>query len=102
MTPHAAGSLTAASVVRTIRTVAGTPRIFGVTTRTSRRTVDLDRGMVGVLLDWRERLASEGLACGADDWRFVNPERRHLYSNRSASSSACRVAGLRRARRAGR
>jgi len=67
-----------ASVVRTIQSVAGQPTIFGVKTRSSRRTVDLDSGTLEILAAWRARLEQDGLPCGADDWLFCNPAGRHL------------------------
>lgn len=66
------------SVMRTIQSVAGRPTVFGVKTRTSRRTVDLDGGTLETLTAWRARLARDDLPCGADDWMFCNREGRHL------------------------
>lgn len=66
------------SMTRTIQSVAGRPTIFGVKTRTSCRTVDLDNGTLGILLAWRTRLKADGLPSGADDWMFCNPAGRHL------------------------
>jgi integrase len=69
------------SISRTIQNVGGQPVEFGVKTRTSRRTVELDHHTVDVLVRWRHRLRNDRLPHGADDWvfcnrsgRFLNPE----------------------------
>jgi integrase len=69
------------SISRSLQNVGGKPVEFGVKTRTSRRTVELDHNTRDVLARWRRRLQPDGLAQGADDWifcnvhgRFLNPE----------------------------
>lgn len=49
------------SISRTLQNVGERPVEFGVKTRTSRRTVDLDEQTVGELDRWRRRLRREGL-----------------------------------------
>lgn len=58
--------------------VGGQPVEFGVKTRTSRRTVELDQATVDLLGRWRRRLQRDGLPCGIDDWMFCNPTGRYL------------------------
>ncbi len=65
------------SVCRTLQTVAGRPVEFGVKTRTSRRTVDLDQNTIDVLNRWH-RLRHDGLPCGPDEAMFPNTEGRPL------------------------
>ncbi len=66
------------SVCRTLQTVAGQPVEFGVKTRTSRRTVDLDQNTIEVLNRWRHRLRHDGLANGPDEAMFPNAQGRPL------------------------
>src|SRR5207244_3823414 len=66
------------SISRTLQSLGGSPVEFGVKTRTSRRTVDLDEGTVRVLDRWRARLRDEGLPHGLDDWMFCNTAGRFL------------------------
>jgi integrase len=66
------------SVSRTLQNVGGRPVEFGVKTRTSRRTVELDHATLGLLLRWRRRLRRDALAAGADDWMFCNIAGRSL------------------------
>lgn len=66
------------SVSRTLQNVCGRPVEFGVKTRTSRRSVDLDRAALGELLQWRRRLERDRLPFGPDDWRFCNTTGRFL------------------------
>ena len=63
---------------RTLQTVAGRPVEFGVKTRTSRRTVDLDQNTIEVLNRWRHRLRHDGLANGPDEAMFPNAQGRPL------------------------
>ena len=60
------------SISRTLQNVGGTPVEFGVKTRASRRTVELDRATVNELRRWRQRLHRDGLPHGRDDWMFCN------------------------------
>jgi len=69
------------SIQRTLQCVGGRPVEFGVKTRTSRRSIDLDAGTIGELQRWRQRLQNEELPAGGSDWmfchsagRFLNPE----------------------------
>ena len=66
------------SIRRTVQCVGGQPVEFGVKTRTSRRTVELDTATVDVLRQWRTRLDRDGLPNGIDDWMFCNPSGRFL------------------------
>ena len=66
------------SISRTLQSVGGRPVEFGVKTRTSRRTVDLDHHTMRQLDRWRRRLRHEGLPHGADDWMFCNAQGRFL------------------------
>lgn len=66
------------SISRTLQNVGGRPVEFGVKTRTSRRTVDVDTATVAELRRWRRRLDREGLAHGPDDWMFCNTTGRFL------------------------
>ncbi len=66
------------SISRTLQNVGGRPVEFGVKTRTSRRTVDLDEQTVRELDRWRRRLRREGLPYGPDDWMFCNTVGRFL------------------------
>ena len=63
---------------RTLQNVGGRPVEFGVKTRTSRRTVDLDAQTMTTLARWRRRLDDDGLPHGADDWMFCNATGRFL------------------------
>ncbi len=66
------------SVSRTVQNVGGRPVEFGVKTRTSRRSVELDSATLDELLRWRRRLERDGLPCGPDDWMFCNTAGRFL------------------------
>jgi integrase len=66
------------SVSRTVQNVGGRPVEFGVKTRTSRRSVELDRATLDELLRWRRRLERDGLPFGPDDWMFCNTAGRFL------------------------
>ena len=66
------------SIRRTVQCVGGQPVEFGVKTRTSRRTVELDTATVDVLRQWRMRLDRDGLPNNIDDWMFCNPSGRFL------------------------
>jgi len=66
------------SISRTLQNVGGRPVEFGVKTRTSRRTVDLDELTVRELDRWRRQLRGEGLPHGPDDWMFCNRAGRFL------------------------
>lgn len=66
------------SITRTLRNVGGTPVEFDVKTRTSRRCIDLDAGTITILRHWQQRLSSDGLPHGADDWMFLNTFGRFL------------------------
>jgi integrase len=66
------------SVSRTLQNVGGRPVEFGVKTRTSRGTVDLDGHTMRELGRWRRRLRLDGLPCGPDDWMFCNASGRFL------------------------
>ena len=57
---------------RTLQNVGGRPVEFGVRTRTSRRSVELDRVTLDELIRWRRHLERDGLPCGPDDWMFRN------------------------------
>lgn len=66
------------SVSRTLQNVGGRPAEFGVKTRTSRRTVELDETTLQLLLRWRRRLEHDRLPANADDWMFCNSAGRFL------------------------
>ncbi len=66
------------AIRRTLQCVGGQPVEFGVKTRTSRRSVELDHGTVDLLRRWRRRLIRDGLPHGADDWMFANTAGRYL------------------------
>ncbi len=66
------------SIRRTLQCVGGQPVEFGVKTRTSRRTVELDAATMTLLRRWRQRLERDGLPSGIDDWMFCNPAGRYL------------------------
>ncbi|HZA78966.1 MAG TPA: site-specific integrase [Acidimicrobiales bacterium] len=66
------------SISRTLQNVGGRPVEFGVKTRTSRRTVDLDHYTMRQLDRCRRRLRLDGLPQGADDWMFRNARGRFL------------------------
>jgi integrase len=72
---HSSGRL---SISRTLQCVAGQPVEFGVKTRTSRRTVDLDQNTIAVLDHWRQRLLRDGLPHGPDNWIFPNAKGQFL------------------------
>jgi hypothetical protein len=61
----------------------GRPVEFPPKTRTSRRSVEIDRSTLDELRRWRRQFRRDGLPCGPDDWmfcnttgRFLNPESR--------------------------
>jgi integrase len=66
------------SISRSIQNVGGKPVEFGVKTRTSRRSVELDHHTRDILVRWRRRLQREHLPHGADDWMFCNTHGRFL------------------------
>jgi integrase len=66
------------AVRRTLQCVGGQPVEFGVKTRTSRRSVELDHGTVDLLRRWRRQLIRDGLPAGIDDWTFCNTAGRFL------------------------
>lgn len=66
------------SISRTLQNVGGRPVEFGVKTRTSRRTVELDTQTVGELTRWRRELQRQALPADADDWMFCNRTGRFL------------------------
>lgn len=66
------------SISRTLQNVGGRPVEFGVKTRTSRRTVELDQATLQLLLSWRRRLGRDRLPAGPDDWVFCNTSGRSL------------------------
>lgn len=66
------------SISRSLQNVGGKPVEFGVKTRTSRRTVELDRHTLDVLVRWRRRLQRDRLPHGPDDWMFCNSNGRFL------------------------
>lgn len=66
------------SIRRTVQCVGGQPVEFGVKTRTSRRTVELDQATIDLLRRWRQRLQRDGLPNSIDDWMFCNPTGRYL------------------------
>ena len=66
------------SISRSLQSVSGRPVEFGVKTRTSRRTVELDHRTRDTLASWRRRLRSEHLRHGVDDWMFCNTHGRFL------------------------
>lgn len=66
------------AIRRTLQCVGGQPVEFGVKTRTSRRSVELDAGTVSLLSQWRRRLRRDGLPAGIDDWMFCNTAGRYL------------------------
>lgn len=83
------------SISRSLQNVGGKPVEFGVKTRTSRRTVELDHHTRDVLASWRRRLQDEHLPQDADDLmfssthgRFLNPESVTQLFNRIAQRSA--------------
>jgi integrase len=67
------------SVCRMLQTVAGQPVEFGVKTRSSRRTVDLDRNTIDALNRWRNRLRHDDLPNGPDEAMFRNTKGRPLH-----------------------
>ena len=66
------------SISRSLQNVGGKPVEFGVKTRTSRRTVELDHHTRDILARWRRRLQRDLLPHGADDWMFCNVHGRFL------------------------
>jgi integrase len=66
------------SISRSLQNVGGKPVEFGVKTRTSRRTVELDHHTRDVLISWRHRLRRDLLPHGPDDWMFCNTAGRFL------------------------
>ena len=66
------------SISRSLQNVGGRPVEFGVKTRTSRRTVELDHHTCDLLVRWRRRLQRDLLPHGADDWMFCNTSGRFL------------------------
>jgi integrase len=72
------------SISRTLQCVAGRPAEFGVKTRTSRRTVDLDHNTIAVLDHWRRRLRCDGLPHGPDDCIFLNHKGQFLNPESSS------------------
>jgi integrase len=66
------------SISRSLQNVGGKPVEFGVKTRTSRRTVELDRHTRDVLVLWRRHLQRDCLPHGSDDWMFCNTRGRFL------------------------
>jgi integrase len=66
------------SVTRTLQNVGGRPVEFGVKTRTSRRSVELNRCTVDELRRWRRQVERDGLPYGPDDWMFCNTTGRFL------------------------
>jgi integrase len=66
------------SISRSLQNVGGRPVEFGVKTRTSRRTVELDHNTCELLVRWRRRLQRDLLPHGSDDWMFCNTRGRFL------------------------
>ncbi len=66
------------SISRSLQNVGGRPIEFGVKTRTSRRTVELDHKTRDLVVRWRRRLQRDLLPHGADDWMFCNTSGRFL------------------------
>jgi integrase len=66
------------AIRRTLQCVGGQSVEFGVKTRTSRRSIELDAGTVTLLCRWRRRLQRDGLPAGIDDWMFCNTAGRYL------------------------
>lgn len=66
------------SVSRTLQNVGGRPVEFAPKTRTSSRSVELDRATLDELRRWRRQLDRDGLPCGLDDWMFCNTTGRFL------------------------
>ena len=75
------------SISRSLQNVGGRPVEFGVKTRTSRRTVELDHHTRDLLVRWRRRLQRDLLPHGADDWMFCNTAAASSTPNRSRNSS---------------
>jgi integrase len=55
------------SVSRTLQNVGGRPVEFAPKTRTSRRSVEIDRATLDELRRWRRQLGRDGLPCGPDN-----------------------------------
>jgi integrase len=66
------------SVSRTLQNVGGRPVEFAPKTRTSRRSVEIDRTTLDELRRWRRQLGRDGLPYGPDDWMFCNTTGRFL------------------------
>jgi integrase len=66
------------SISRTLQKVGGRPTEFGVKTRTSRRSVDLDRNTAAEIDRWRQQLRRDRLPNGPNDWMFCNRSGRFL------------------------
>jgi len=66
------------AIRRTLQCVGGQPVEFGVKTRTSRRSIELDAGTVTLLTRWRRHLQRGGLPAGIHDWMFCNAAGRYL------------------------
>ncbi len=66
------------SVSRTLQNVGGRPVEFAPKTRTSRRSVEIDRATLDELRRWRRQLGRDGLPCGPDNWMFCNTAGRFL------------------------
>ncbi len=60
------------SISRTLQVIAGQPVTFGVKTRTSRRSIDLDPATVTTLQLWRRASHTAGHPTGGDAAMFVN------------------------------
>jgi integrase len=88
------------SVSRTLQNVGGRPVEFAPKTRTSRRSVVIDRATRDEIRGWRRQLGRDGLPCGPDDWMFCNTTGRFLNPE-SISQLFDRIvqrSGLRRVR----
>ena len=88
------------SVSRTLQNVGGRPVEFAPKTRTSRRSVEIDRATLDELRRWRRQLGRYGLPCGPDDWmfcdttgRFLNPESISQLFTASCNAAACHGSG---------
>jgi integrase len=66
------------SVSRTLQNVGGHPVEFAPKTRTSRRSVEIDRATLDGLRGWRRQLGRDELPCRPDDWMFCNTTSRFL------------------------
>lgn len=86
------------SISRTLQNVGGRPVEFGVKTRTSRRTVDVDAATVAELVRWSGRLDREGLAHGSrrldilqQGGAVLEPRIREPASTASCGERRCRA-----------